>query len=343
MSTREPKVLAPVIDRLGFVLPLDLSPSGDDPARWERAVARIKGAKEDGMIVHAHVHHGRYARSFAIPFSDGRSKAIVQVGALQPKTQNGGINVMLNPSKLNEADVQYFHSVMRRIVGKTYDDLMLEPRVNALDVAVDINNVRLENLLVSYKYAHRHTVFGKTVSSHGAIETMNFGSVSSDYFTSVYDKSTERRHAAMCEIARKGLNSEDLAANFIRQVQRGAREPDCVRVEVRGRKLRGLRLWQLGGLDNRFARFEFVDLAGPGVALGPLTRAAFLSIARDRGAKAALEQFDGSRHAERVRSFWNARRVGWWRPGILWLEACVDVLPRTGIFPAAAFEEPVDD
>jgi hypothetical protein len=45
-------------------------------------------------------------------------------------------------------------------------------------------------MLIKYQYAQQVTMGAKRVDSKGALEGYNFGNVTSDYMTTVYDKRT---------------------------------------------------------------------------------------------------------------------------------------------------------
>lgn len=89
----------------------------------------------------------------------------------------------------------------------------------------------------------------------------------------IYSKNTERTHAALLSISKEGLNTEALTANALKQMKRVKDDPDVVRVEIRGKKMRGAKLHQLTSLPNRFERFSFASLNAAGPELPPLPSA----------------------------------------------------------------------
>jgi hypothetical protein len=201
--------------------------------------------------------------------------------------------------------------------------------------------------LVRYQNALCHTVMAKRMAQHCHIEGYNFGSVTSDYFCVAYDKSAERIHAAIFSMV-KHINrmrgkqeNEPLTANAIKQIKPKLDGIEVVRVEVRGKKLRGMPLYKLDSLPNRFARFRFADLAGAGTQLSPLTESAFLAMCRQDGVKAALEKFKHTKQARKVNAYWRNRQAAWWQPEPLWQQAC-DAVREIGLFPATAFEPQED-
>jgi hypothetical protein len=337
-----PFVLKPVVDRLAFVLPWACDRHDDQEAMLKPIKARIKKAIEAGTCERAYPKGSRYRENFRILLYSG-SHAYVQVGALIPERQKGGIRIVINPAKFCDGDAARINRVMRKIVGSEYNQLMKRPLVNCIDFAADIHNANLSRMLVKYSNAQRMSVMAKRIAQHCRIEGFNFGSVTSDYFTVAYDKSQERIHAAILNMV-KQINekrgkqgNEPLTANVIKQLKPKLDGIEVVRVEVRGKKLRGLPLYKLDSLPNRFARFKFADLAGAGSMLSPLTERAFLAMCRQDGVKAALEAFKHSKQARKVHAFWRSRQATWWQPEPLWQQAC-DAVREIGLFPDSAFE-----
>ncbi len=342
MKSVIPFVLSPVVDRLAYVLPWACGRHDDQEAMLNPVRRRIAKAIEAGTCERAYSKGARYRENFRI-LLDGGSHAFVQVGALIPERQKGGIRVVINPAKFDDGDAAQINRVMRRIIGREYDQLMQRPLINCIDFAVDIQHASLSRMLVSYSNAQRHTVMAKRMAQHCHIEGYNFGSVTSDYFCVAYDKSAERIHAAILNMV-KQINrkrgkqeNEPLTANAIKQMKPKLDGIEVVRVEVRGKKLRGMPLHKLDSLPNRFARFRFADLAGAGTQLSPLTERAFLAMCRQDGVKAALEAFKHTKQARKVHAFWRSHQANWWKPEPLWQQAC-DAVQEIGLFPLAALE-----
>ena len=339
MKTVVPFVERPVVDRLAYILAWACARSDDQDEMLKPIKARLKKAVEAGMCGWAYPKGSRYRENFRI-LLDGGSHAYVQIGALIPMRQKGGIRVVVNPAKFCDGDAAQLNRVMRRIIGREYYQLMERPLINCIDFAVDIYHASLTKLLVSYSNAQRMTVMAKRMAQHCHIEGYNFGSVTSDYFTVAYDKSAERVHAAilkMLKTKKSGVGTESLKANAVKQLKRAIDGPDIVRVEVRGKKLRGLPLWKLDSLPNRFERFRFTDLEASGAKLSALTERAFLAMHRQDGEKAALDAFKHTKQARNVRTFWRARQAAWWKPEPLWRQACASVR-AIGLFPDCAFD-----
>jgi hypothetical protein len=338
MRSTIPVLTQPVVDRLAFVLPHFRSPLLNDTTFIAPISRRIAREIADGSCLRAYQKGCRYLETFRI-LLDGGSPAFVQIGALQPDRQHGGIRVDVNPARFGPDDAEQFNAVMRRIVGRIYPELMKDPLLNSIDLAVDISGVHLDQILVSYNHSQRYTMFCKRQNAHGHIEGYNFGSVSSDYMTVAYDKHQERIHAAILAVARSGVRPESLKSNAVIQLKQVLNADDKVRVEVRGKKLRGLPLYKLDTLPNRFERFQFTDLNIKGSTLSPLVQAALLAMCRQDGTKATLAAFKHSKQARKVNAFLRSRKAAWWQPELLWQQGC-DAVREIGLFPEAAFAPP---
>ena len=188
MKNVTPFVLKPVVDRLAYILPRACDRHDDQDEMLEPARRCIAKAIEAGTFERAYPTGAHYRENFRI-LLEGGSHAFVQVGALIPERQKGGIRMFVSPAKFSDGDAARINRVMRKISGREYDQLMLRPLINCIDFAVDIQNASLSRMLVSYSNAQRMTVIAKRMAQHCHIAGYNFGSVTSDYFTVAYDKS----------------------------------------------------------------------------------------------------------------------------------------------------------
>lgn len=334
-------VYAPVIDRLAYILPRFSSYTKLNIEEvLKMIVGRYQLAVEEGLCKRAYISGARYRLNFNIALPGG-SDALVQIGSLQPKVQKGDVRVCVNPARFGPNDVDHLNTVMRRIIGNKYPELMKRARLNCLDAAVDIHGLDLSITLVQYQYATKHTVFGKRMAKGSHIETYNFGSLKSDYMTTTYDKRVEKVHRAIENLVKtERLGSESLKSNAVKQVHVARGVNPITRVEIRAKKLRGLHLSQLPMQANRFKWFKFacLDMPGTGAQLTPLLKQAFISMCRDTSVKATLAAFKGSKQAQKVNNFWRLHQAEWWKPETLWSQAC-DAVRAIGLFPDEAFSD----
>lgn len=341
----KPTVHQPVVDKIAYLLAWGMDPEDDVEQLLADVRQRLNSAMAQDRCKIAYVKGQRYKLNFWIKLNGDKNDALVQIGPLQDR-QKGGMRVEVNPSKFGNGDVELLHRTLRRIVGhRYYNRLMQAPLLNVLHIAVDIENLNLSRTIVRYKHGHRMTVVSKVVNQKSAlVETMNFGSVPSDYQTAVYDKRTERLHQLAKSMLRDGEAGAPLKANKVKQLKVLRGEPPMVRVEVRGRKLHGMPLHKLDGLTNFFGRFEFVALGGDPAKAPTLTLQAFISMVYQLGLKPALAAFKNTKGARAVHKFWRDRQCGWWQPDELWSHV-PDAVRATRLFPPAAFEvdERADD
>lgn len=337
----QPTPQPPVVDGLAFILAWSVDRLDQD-AVLQKLRSRINKLIEAGKCERVYFGKSRYRENFSILLGGG-SKALVQIGAVDTVRQKGGIRIECNPAKFADGDAQQIHRVMRGLIGRhEYNDLMLCPLLKVFHAAVDIHHAALARMLVRYDNGQRMSVMAKRVGKDGFIEGYNFGSVSSDYQTVAYNKQQELVHAAIMAIAQSGssgFNDDPLKANKIKQLERVLGGPEIARVEVRGKKMRGLPLCKLSQQTNRFARFHFADLSAGGTELDSLTEKSFLAMCRQDGVKAALDAFKHTEHARKVHAYWRSHQAAWWKPEELWQEAC-DALRETHMFPPEAFESP---
>lgn len=332
-----PVVKPPVIDRLTYVLQWEKHSFRDQTALLAPIRKKIEKAIAAQRCERAYPPGSRYKENFRIRLNSGAT-AQVQIGAVQPDRQNGGIRITVNPSKFAAGDARQLNRVMRKIMGPQYDELMTCPLVNCLDIAVDVHHLCLDNVLFLYTNAQRLTMFCKRFTTHGHIEGYNMGSEKSAYMAAVYSKNIERMHAAVLEIAKNGAEEELLKSNAVRQLKRLKDGPDIVRIEIRGKKMRGTPLHKITSLPNRFERFSFVDLTATASELDKFTKLAFHALCRQDGVKAALAAFKHTDRARAVNAYWRKRQASWWKPEPMWQQACV-ALRDIGLFPSSAFFE----
>ena len=337
----QPTPQKPVVDGLAFILAWSVDRLDQD-AVLQKLRSRINKLIEAGKCERVYFGKSRYRENFSILLGGG-SKALVQIGAVDTVRQKGGIRIECNPAKFADGDAQQIHRVMRGLIGtREYNELMRRPLLNVIHFAVDIYHAALTRMLVRYDNGQLISMMAKRFDTANHIEGYNFGGLGSDYQTTAYDKRQERIHAAILRIAKAGsagFYGDPLKSNLVKQLETEINGFDIIRVEIRGKKMRGLPLWKLPLQTNRFARFRFADLSAGGFILDPLTEKAFLAMCRQDGVKAALEAFKHTKHARKVHAYWRSRQAAWWKPEELWQQAC-HALRETRMFPPEAFESP---
>ncbi|WP_144158008.1 hypothetical protein [Paraburkholderia sp. BCC1885] len=327
--TKKITVSKPVVDRIAYVLPLPNREYVINPMiqRLERLIASLEGRVE--------IRGGRhYQSSFRINTSGG--SCFVQLLSKSPRAK-GGLRVELNPARFSASDIEYFHKILGKVVGTDYEHLNSRPIINRIDFAVDVHNVEMEHLLVTYQNNRRLTMFGKRSDRMQSIESMYFGSVDSGYRAVVYDKRIERVHASAVVLAKTDPKTctEALVNNRISRLMDAFTEKPYIRIEVRC-QINGKSPLELSELPNRFARFTICDIGSDEYELEDWLYEGFVAICQSKGVKAALATYDDSPHKKTVRTFWESARVDWWQPKDMWQEGC-QALQNCGLFPESVF------
>lgn len=329
-----PLVGTPVIDKLCYILPVLVGPLYTEERVPEKMMRRIEKALEKDQCTRWYTSESRFRLQLRIDLPSG-ARAQVQIGAKKPLEQKGGVRIELNPSKLLKGDVEHLYELVGRWLKGfgELDDLLTRARISRMDVAVNVIHCAIDDLLISYKGAHQFTVFGNTMKG-GKFQTINFGSMSSDYIAAVYNKRDEALRKILRQ-AEEGGAHETLKAAFISQLKVAAGMPPTMRVEVRGMKV-GASVGKLLKLGNkRFQRFVFVEtkcIAG----LTEFERRSFIALVRDVGLKEAVALHKGQPTYKLVKAAASESAI-WWQPDGLW-ERGIKALRKSGIFPKEAFD-----
>jgi hypothetical protein len=322
----KPIVLPPVIDGLDFGLRNYFSPV----ARAEQVLKlhkRIDKAIAAGLCKRVYVK-SRYKRSFKLCIAGA---PLIQVDPISDR-QKSDIRVDINPSK---TDIKAFHKIMRSIFGKEeYYQMMKYPLLNGLHAALDIQYVKMRYVIVRYKGVHELVVFG---NKYAGGQTYNFGSITSAFRTAAYDKSAERRYRAALALAtgKTSLTDDPMRNNRIKELVDPPGRVPTMRVEVRGIRMHGIALHELGSVQNRFARFQFAVLEEEEWESSMLVHA-FRAMCQIYGVKATLSKFKGTKQGRAMRRLWDARQADWWKPDLIWSQV-PDALRATKLFPPSAF------
>jgi hypothetical protein len=207
----------------------------------------VKNEIAVGNCEWAYLNGPKYCINFNILFN-GERIALVQLVAVNPKKQKCGLRIDCNPAKLKPPDVATIHTIMRRIIGHRQYNCLMRAVAPSLSRCCGHSAPGLEQRAGAVQKRPTDDCDGQARELKGIVEGYNFGSVKSNYQTTVYDKRLERVHAAALEIARTGsagTDADPLTANRIRQLKKAVNGCETTRVEVRGKKMLGLPLWKL--------------------------------------------------------------------------------------------------
>lgn len=338
------EVQQPVIDKIAFVLPWKVHmPAYRDERgetveeRKKKIVERLQEAVSEGLCTFVPASSNYRQKTL---WKVDEQEVLVQVISRNEKAK-GDVRIELNPCKIEKKEIWQLYKKIGGVLQLNkgeFGSLLERVSIRRLDLAVDVVGVELENLLIGYKGIHEYTMFSKRLKKN-RIETMNFGSVTSDYQYAVYDKRTERVHNAIGKLLEGRAVEDRLKESLIRRVHEARDLPPTIRVEVRARRM-GAHPSELAARGaNRFERFRFSEVQCLD-EVGPTLRRAFLAEVRDVGLAAALERYDGTKHYRKLKKALEVQ-ASWWEPQGLWAQA-IESLKGAGLFPASAFDEPED-
>lgn len=236
---------------------------------------------------------------------------MVQAQPFQEETLSF-LRVDFNPAKVGSGGIAYVKAIINSLVPGGYQALVNQGKVTRLDVAVDIQNLRLQDLMV-YAVAKRQSdLVQRHLDANGHDCRLEFlthylGSRRSDEYFCVYSKSLEL-----------GLKDEDRTRFEVRLRNNYLRS-----VVASGAKISSLA--ELCNLRNPFPSLEVHDFSQTLVLKGSLVML-FLDSCRYRGLHAALRQLS-SRDRDKVRRLILPKiRSDWWHPDEWWAEHWSKVL-----------------
>lgn len=329
-----PYISPTVVDRLAYLLPHEQSLEEED--RWmPSALTAFRDAIATRRCEPWFGGPTSYMQSGTFVGPSG-GRCLIQIGA-KNRNQRGGVRMELNPNKLSEDDVAAIHAFMREILGASYDEVRGKSLVNRMDLAADIVNIFMNDLLIEYKHSQLRTVVSKHIRiKDSRVESVRFGGFSSAYAAVVYDKQTEQLDKLVRKIAGKGNagSTTSLKQQSVSQLKLAWGQPAVTRVEIRCEKLGGVPLAKLLHLENRFERFKVWDTTFLKDVPDPF-RSAVRSMCRDLGVKAALAKFVGHKKYDALKDILDSE-ASWWEPKDLW-SLGIDCLRDSKLFPRSAF------
>lgn len=302
------------IDKLAYLLPTSKL-LGPEVVWLTGFQGYVRSAMAAGVCAPFFGGSGRFRGSAQLVLPSG-AHAVVSYGRKGKRPQRFGVRVECNPGAMLDADVAAIHRFFIGAFGEHYVAMLTAPRIKRMDIAVDIQGLALDDVFVSYAHAQHVTMFGKTFTkARGNVETLMFGSVTSNSAGAVYSKRTESLHKLLVGVAKGGVTAERLSDNVVRQMKSSR---PVVRIEVRLRKLTSS-VADLVDLENKFLRFTFVEYEDMSL-IPERVRLAFRSMCRDIGLKAALNVFKGHPLHRRLTRL-SRGRPRWWEPEKAWREA----------------------
>jgi hypothetical protein len=238
---------------------------------------------------------GKYDRSFALKVSNGKS-ILVQCAPI--KSAVSFLRFEFNPAAIGPGGVAAFRDHLLAINGGalTYKKLAHSGKVTRLDIAVDLVNIDLEDLLISTaKPGISQSYFGLT----GKAETkyLNVNKKGSNLY--VYDRKTLLQKQ---KAEGKGSGSEFGQAKY-------------TRVEVRAEP--NLPIAKLSKLKNRLKKIALIDIEAAKPPEEEHHWKLFQDSCRYRGLAGALVRLPNNVRQKYEAAIASAE-TGFWNPELLW-------------------------
>jgi hypothetical protein len=298
-----PVVASLKIDKLAIVF--KKSCSAGDIAESCRAV--IKKLRRDQVAQKVYLKGARYRINYRIELG-GDSHCLLQFDPLQDKDAN--LRVEFNPDKAGENGVKQVVLILKQIFLTEYDRALRLARITRIDLAVDVNGVNLDQLIIFDLHKRSTRCF---FDQQGKLESQYLGSPTSEEQFCIYNKTRQMKVSYNVDL-----------------------DQQIMRVELRCKK--SLSMSELLTMRNPFSSLNISAVGEVSDGDSWIFRWFLDSCAR-RTANAALRIIADSRKREKYR-FKLAKRylAGWWKPTEIWEKLPV-VLKGLKLFPDIAVEE----
>ncbi len=299
----------PIIDRMSFTFPVTDTLMRKCVRSWLLAESKKPGSSVNKWTKLQDWGSQQYHHSFAINCSKG-TPVLLQIEAENPGT--AFLRVEFNPNAIGPNGMGIFQDSLSKMFGGafTYLDIAAGCKVTRFDVAVDLVNIDVEDLLITT------TKPGKTMS----------------YFSLAGKKET-----AYLNIKKKGSNLYvyDRKALIEKLFVEGSGQPSefgeapYTRIECRVKPDKPIT--SLPKSHNPFKKIGLIDIEAPASPEAEHHWRLFQDSCRYRGVAGALNQLpEGTR--DEYQAALDAVSGDLWRPQKLW-EHWEDTLTKSGVLP----------
>jgi hypothetical protein len=259
--------------------------------------------------------------------------ALCQYDPVQER--NSGFRMEYNPAKLAMADKRLVKEYLQALFLDNYEAVMSAAKITQIDVAVDIANIEMGELLVSERRRRKSAVWGKDFDSNGVLETVYLGAERSDPQIRIYNKAAEMRVKGAPDI---GYALTRVEASLIPRV------PLLMAVagngtsgnQTKARYQSGFCLHQVEQLENPFARINLISVRLAEELRKNYQWRLFLACCHHNGTQAALNLLPDDRRKRYIARL-SKGAFNWWQPETIW-KGLGDALKRLGIFPDSALD-----
>lgn len=217
----------------------------------------------------------------------GFSKDSIRLTCDPKKAGTAFVRLEFNPDRLGVNGVDHLRASCGWLFNGGYQQVVNGGKVTRLDVAVDISNVSVEDLIVTKKGVRKYCCFGK----NGFTETSYLGAPKKSQAT-VYDKAKE------------------LAAKH-------KQPPAYPLTRIEMRLCPNVPLKDLVGLKNPLLKVAAYDLATSELPLSKAQKAWFGDSCRIRGINGAIEQLPADERPAYLKALKGASS-SWWKPEEIW-------------------------
>lgn len=261
----------------------------------------------------------------------------VRLGSPDPKLKGGGIELELAPEQVEPSELEEMASVLRKLVGHSFEDVCQRAWVSRVEIKVQIHNVDLQHVAPKYTARAGQSVPFNLFDADGRIKGMQFGAVPSDALTaSLYDGSLGVFPQTVEVLRQAGHAVETMDQNLI-EVERSHWGPQDKTLTVQQAYLLAAPLRGVADIENRLTCYSFAErFDEPVPGLSQSEWAAFQCDAIQRGYDYAIGSFAGTQHEAAARDWWSSRQCAWWAPESYW-DACMKPLRRFGSIVGGAF------
>lgn len=323
----------PVLDRLSFTVDIPSGvarPSSTGVAEWR------EGRHSLDRVVAG--RGTRYKHSFRLK-RDPRVH-IAHIAFDPVKTGNAFLRVDLNPARLPRLDLTALRTFLRFLFVERHDEIMARAKVTRLDIALDVDNVLIENLMVYTKSGVQSAVWGKEFARNGAtrtfhIQTKALGAINSDQRFRAYDRSVKMAETGEEVLEHDRARIEVQVTPRVRIGKKSSEGSIAARRAKSGPPIRvGAYLNELRQLPNPFASLTIAE--APSNTRGDLLFKLFLDACRLRGEEAALKLITDPGRQREYRIRLSRRSPDWWDPIACW-KSLERLVRESGLFPLGGF------
>lgn len=273
-----------------------------------------------------------YRDRFRIPLDSHTANAyndahlVVALNPTRPDRTEWHMTWENNPSRLDKDGRKRLRALARELLGPAAQRLLVNACVQEVHTTIDFP-VHISEVAIEVEDKNSAGAWGKRFADHGLLQTLYFGSSSSDHQLCVYDKRAELLAAFA---SRPDVKLDMVKDKVDKNIKR-------LRIEDRQRAApTPVPLHRLADLREPFAGMHIYSYSEAELDLNTTLHKVTLELAKERGLQAALKLL-GKSERETFRRALARCRVDWWNAST-YAGAVTAVVKATGLFPEEAFD-----